>query len=566
MLLLLTSAVYGQPPTAGYNFRLDSSRVMYMYTWKTRSGDDSSWARKEYSDSTWRSVYLSSNMTGKKNSIQWYRTTVTLTGRQDEYEVLNIQVWGLPSAYEVYWDGDRIFSNGTVSADKKREVPGTIMNTRPLSKVVTTPGAHVLALRTSNHHTAVKWQYPYISIGYSGSLQAIFRNMAYQHLFDIGVFLLCTIFCLALFLGGGRQRSYLIFGVYCFFNLAFSAIIMTQYYLNVSIIYFNYISFLRSFAAPISIAFLNAFFIVNFNIPKKYFHMALTVGALLLVRALFSPSYVAFVQLYTVALLLYAAIKKEPGSVYALLGTILYTVMWLLYLWGNIREAFLGAELGFLFLVFISMSRQIKEQHRQHEASRLQSARLETELLKKNLQPHFLMNTLLSVISWMEENPQKAKELVQSFAEEFKVINKISSEKLIPITEEIKLCQIHLRLMGYRKDAQYSLECHNVKKNELIPPMVLHTLIENGLTHAYQGGENGMFRLFCEETAQGIRYRLQNDGSRLNKIAQKSEAQIEEGMGFKYVRARLQESYPGRWRFDYGLKNGVWETLVFIKK
>ena len=42
-------------------------------------------------------------------------------------------------------------------------------------------------------------------------------------------------------------------------------------------------------------------------------------------------------------------------------------------------------------------------------------------------------------------------------------------------------------------------------------------------------------------------------------------SEIEEGLGFSYIKARLEESYPGKWNIEYGLKNGFWETCIKIK-
>jgi len=213
--------------------------------------------------------------------------------------------------------------------------------------------------------------------------------------------------------------------------------------------------------------------------------------------------------------------------------------------------------------VILSVSRKIKEQDRHYEALRLQSQRLETELLKKSIQPHFIMNTLLSIKSWIGKNIGKAENLIESLADEYRIISAISTEKEIPLSEEISLCRHHLKIMGYRRDATYKLITESDEGNVKIPPMVLHTLIENGITHSFKPKENGTFQLFCKKTGRDVEFRLLNDGS---KIAQLSQEKSEDGMGMKYVKARLEESYPGNWNLTYGLKNGLWEVNITITR
>jgi LytS/YehU family sensor histidine kinase len=151
-------------------------------------------------------------------------------------------------------------------------------------------------------------------------------------------------------------------------------------------------------------------------------------------------------------------------------------------------------------------------------------------------------------------------------ADEFRLINQVSSKATIPIREEIRLCEYHLKLMGFRNEVQYRLIKENIDKNDFVPPMVFHTLIENGLSHAYQPKEAGTFRLFMQKNHKCILYRLTNDGSLLKDYSKKPKLQIEEGMGMKYIKARLEESYPSKWKVEYGLRNGNWNVDIRILK
>jgi len=175
------------------------------------------------------------------------------------------------------------------------------------------------------------------------------------------------------------------------------------------------------------------------------------------------------------------------------------------------------------------------------------------------------MNTLSSIRSLYRDQPQKAERLLDATAKELRIISRISAEKEIPLLQEIELCRLHLDVMGYRFEAEYGLVTENIFEQERVPPLIFHTLIENGLTHALKAKEDGTFWFSCEMDHGMIRYRLLNDGSLLKEFCQ-THAAIEEGMGFKYVKARLEERYPGKWRIAYGMMGEKWQVVIEINK
>ena len=134
-----------------------------------------------------------------------------------------------------------------------------------------------------------------------------------------------------------------------------------------------------------------------------------------------------------------------------------------------------------------------------YETSLVQSTRLQLALLKKNIQPHFLMNTLTSLIDWIEESPKKGVLFIEALAKEFTLFNQIENQTLIPISQEIALCRSHLEIMEYRKEIKYSWEDEGIDAEQKIPPGILHTLLENGITHSLPQEDNSIqFKLIYE--------------------------------------------------------------------
>jgi Histidine kinase len=257
----------------------------------------------------------------------------------------------------------------------------------------------------------------------------------------------------------------------------------------------------------------------------------------------------------------WAVWKKQSGSGLALLG-ILSMLAGILLTWVfGIDWAWVAGVAAHVIFLAQAQNRQMSERMARHREMELRSARLEIELLKKNIQPHFLLNSLNSIIAWLEEEPKTAVRLVNALADELSMLLRISSQKTILLKEEIDLCRTHLQVMGLRQDKTYTLAYVGDLGDERIPPMVLHTLVENGLTHGYLGKATGSFILSCQKLAGGVRYSLFNDGVPREKKDKKQG----DGTGLRYVRTRLEEAFPGRWSLDSRPVDTGWEVTLDIK-
>jgi two-component system, sensor histidine kinase LadS len=234
----------------------------------------------------------------------------------------------------------------------------------------------------------------------------------------------------------------------------------------------------------------------------------------------------------------------------------------------------LFGTVGEMCLLFISLGESIQaiksesqEKHRRqlaathaYQEEQIRSIRLELELLKANIHPHFMLNSINAATMWIREDPATAEKLLHALATELKQLLKIVGEKVIPISEEIRICRLHLEVMSLRHDKSFTLKIQGIETDETIPPMVFHTLVENGLTHGYAGKDVGEFILSRNEDEGKVYFTLYNDGVAGNK---KTESN---GLGLKYVRARLEEAYGRKWELDSHSVAGGWKVTIAIQK
>ncbi|HAA23324.1 MAG TPA: hypothetical protein DCR93_37785 [Cytophagales bacterium] len=219
----------------------------------------------------------------------------------------------------------------------------------------------------------------------------------------------------------------------------------------------------------------------------------------------------------------------------------------------------LGMMAFALVMIFISANSILTKSKSLSQAN-LKLERLEYQFLQKLILPHFMVNSLMSLQQLVLTAPETARKMIGALSEEFHLLASMSKKKLVPIEQEIDICRAHLHIMGIQQKADYALEVRGMVGGETIPPTVIHTLVENGLTHGYSGSQNARFVLSREVTATSTVYRLFNDGHTKADPSFRTT-----GTGLKYVEARLEECYPGKWQLDSRKVDEGWESVIEIR-
>ncbi|MEM0964060.1 MAG: hypothetical protein AAGK21_16145, partial [Bacteroidota bacterium] len=157
---------------------------------------------------------------------------------------------------------------------------------------------------------------------------------------------------------------------------------------------------------------------------------------------------------------------------------------------------------------------------------------------------------------WIETDPAVGVRALEALAAELRALSEVSGEPLIPMARELALCRTHLDVMGYRRDVRFDLDASGVDPDGPIPPAVLHTLVENAVTHnAYPPGR---VQLTLRETRREGRRRL----TLRAPLAGAAREMPREGGGLRYVRARLEESVDGPWSVRSEAAGDAWVTDI----
>lgn len=470
----------------------------------------------------------------------------------------------MQASYDLYWDGQLIGKNGVVGTGEASEIPGKMSHVFLIPPNLAHQGKHQILLKLSNYYRPSP-------VGFKLLFVANYDQLIQQPLiFTAGIYILAgsfitiAIYYLLLYLIAYRQISVLIFGI---LSLLFCALTLFEHSKHIYQYLYPWHQTRLLVVAILSyvICYLIVlFFLTRFRTPHKIpILIVLTILLVCMDELNLNPEdvfYMYITALFVALLVIIRAVsQRQKGSMEAFSG-ILTCFLSLSY---YDLTLFLGF-FGLAIFMLVSLSIQFKEQQTIEKEALLRSGRLEIELLKKQLQPHFLMNTLTSIIGWIEAEPQTSVKLIEALAKELDILLEIAPKKLIPLYQEIDLCHSHIEVMKYRKSINYTFETAIIDQEVLIPPAIFHTLLENGITHSEVGEGDISFLLKQQKIKEVTLYSFESRMKSEHQIPLKNESSSG-GTGHRYVKARLEESFSGKWKFYSENHPNGWKDIIEIK-
>lgn len=451
-----------------------------------------------------------------------------------------------PISYEAWWNGVRVGSNGVPAARAQNEIPGKI-DTEIFIPPHLLAKDNVLTLRMSTFHLARTLARPmqYFGVHRYGSTGGEAARRLWLPFAAGGALLLGTAYFAAMFFSNRRDRTSLVLALLALAILGQLAAESVR-----SFISYPYPLHILRVETILGCAVIASVLLVGY-IAHRYAralrtHFVVAIGVVAGAIVVFIPGYddktgsvLLVATLLSVAASVVGVRKRVPGARTALIAMAVALTCFFIDASAFLDRNYYLAATVLLLVLFAQQVVALRE------AQRLR-ARLELELLKQQIQPHFLMNSLTALTEWIESDPKTGVKMIEALAEEFRAIATMSGASTVSLREELALCRHHLQVMSLRKDQTFDLRSPDVDLDARVPPAIFHTLLENALTHnAYTDGAT--FVLEESRDTRGRRtYRLHTPLSR------DPTPEIRVGKGHSYVQARLGEVFGDRWRFSSG--------------
>lgn len=180
--------------------------------------------------------------------------------------------------------------------------------------------------------------------------------------------------------------------------------------------------------------------------------------------------------------------------------------------------------------------------------ARLAQSRL--QVLKFQLQPHFLFNTLNTISELIYTNPESAERMITDLSD----LLRLSLEKLevqeVSLQQELDFLKKYVEIEQIRFHDRLKIEM-NVAPETLdaqVPNMILQPLVENAIKHGIAPlSQGGTIKVGAERQNGNLLLSVSDNGIGLEDI---DISNIPEGVGLKNTKSRLRHLYGSKHRFE----------------
>ena len=167
--------------------------------------------------------------------------------------------------------------------------------------------------------------------------------------------------------------------------------------------------------------------------------------------------------------------------------------------------------------------------------------------LRSKLNPHFLFNTLHSIIALTQRNPAAAETALFQFSDMLRYVldTERASVDRVTLDAELDFVRDYLELESLRLGARLNVEwdLDPAAGDHLLPALTLQPLVENSIKHAFNPHSRpGLLRIASRIEAGMLRLTVQDDGPGATPDAIASSS----GLGLRTIGRRLELDYPQR--------------------
>lgn len=193
-----------------------------------------------------------------------------------------------------------------------------------------------------------------------------------------------------------------------------------------------------------------------------------------------------------------------------------------------------------------------KEETLKNLALKNQVATAQNQLLKMQMQPHFLFNTHHSIISLMALNKTtEASEMLTKLSDLLRKTLDMPGKELVTLKEEMELVKLYLDIQmirfGDRLTIHYNLPEQTLQKK--VPVFIIQPLVENAIRHGIEPvSDSGQISISSFLKTNALLIKIEDDGAGYSQ----RKAGHSNGIGLSNIRERLKHHFAGNFSLLIG--------------
>ena len=186
------------------------------------------------------------------------------------------------------------------------------------------------------------------------------------------------------------------------------------------------------------------------------------------------------------------------------------------------------------------------------------SRQAQLQMLRYQINPHFLFNTLNSVKALMRRDAIVAEMMITEFSEFLRYTLRHNDKTFISLEEEIEIVKKYLLLEKLRFENRLNYSFENTAESLKVPVLcfLIQPFVENAIKHGLKNSPSGIYLSICSFINKNeLCIEIENTG----KWIPESD---DSGTGIRNVADRLVTAYPGDHTFK--IEKGTERVLVSV--
>jgi hypothetical protein len=210
-----------------------------------------------------------------------------------------------------------------------------------------------------------------------------------------------------------------------------------------------------------------------------------------------------------------------------------------------------------------------KERENALESSAL-AQKAQLEMLRYQLNPHFLFNALNSIRASVDEDSARAKQMITQLSEFLRYSLLHESAQKIPLRDELEAVRNYLAIEKIRFEDKLAVEfdIDAAAENFKVPCFLLNPLVENAIKHGLQTSPKPLkikISARADAAADRLFLEISNTGNLQNNPSRSGNGNGA-GIGLKNVRERLENLSDENGSFELLQENGFVKARIEIAK
>lgn len=462
-------------------------------------------------------------------------------------EVYGVRIKDMRNAYRLYADGVLIAQNGSFGNDFS--APASAYRPQ-LAYFSPAADSFDLVMQISNNTYGTGGMLEPVILGTYAQVLAFDKQLASVVAYAVTVQAISCLFFLIFFLAQRREKEALVLSILAADILLRLSIVGDGLYTLFPHIQAAWLLRIYLLCTPWAEFLLLYFLSLAYEqlVPRWQSGILLvyTIGASLFIL-IFPPDITTFAHramnyilllamLLVTAHLFRAAWQGRKGAPLLLFAMVLTSslIFYGLFLPDCSTGYYLLDTSAFQYMVFMfaQMAVVAMRYRRAHE--------LEIAHLKGQIRPHFIHNSLTSIISISRKNPDRARELLVDFSSYLRGFYDYERDELVPFSQELELVRAYTALERARFGDKFRVEYRLEAEDFLLPALMLQPLVENAFVHGLREKEEGGTVTVCSRRTKngGVRIGVCDDG-----IGFSEKPSSRRGVGIENINRRLSRIY-----------------------